>query len=470
MTTDGSILLKILTGPHQGAEMVLAPGSYIMGHAEDCDIILSDVMVEPKHLRLDCRAGHEKVVRLAGEVYIDGKPLEGQEKEVKPFQYITLGSTYFTLGPATEAWPQHALKPMPALEQSEPKEAASPVPKAQIAKEHKEGEPAAATSSRRTGLAVALTLLAVLFFGAAGWIEWTQSTQTDDTPPPPTLAEVQQGVEGALHNFPFASEVGTTLEDPVVLVEGTVRHDAELRKLRSALDPWRPRISFLVVSKDQLLSDTREILNALDTKLNAELSDEGRIVITGYAGSQAQLEETQRILVRDLPGNLHLTFSVLTNEQAAETASQLVNQYGLGNDITIETSPTGVVASGKIQAEAEVVWDRIRKVISNHLPLLLDFTNDVTVQAQDPADKELDAVDSICVGPIPWFRLHNGQTCFTGAAINGWTVTSITPDVIQVAKNGIVRSIKLGATVSESFDPSSLSPWSNLSPSPYLIK
>lgn len=52
MSQAGSILLRIFTGPHAGAEILLGSGPCLLGSQEDCDLILRDSSVAPHHVRL----------------------------------------------------------------------------------------------------------------------------------------------------------------------------------------------------------------------------------------------------------------------------------------------------------------------------------------------------------------------------------------------------------------------------------
>ena len=54
--------LRIVGGMHEGARLNLAPGDYVIGSAEDCDIVLRDASVAPRHVRLT--VGRSKQVSL----------------------------------------------------------------------------------------------------------------------------------------------------------------------------------------------------------------------------------------------------------------------------------------------------------------------------------------------------------------------------------------------------------------------
>ena len=52
MTMPAKILLKIISGPHLGAEIPLTSGSTVLGSSNSCDIILQDSTVAERHLRI----------------------------------------------------------------------------------------------------------------------------------------------------------------------------------------------------------------------------------------------------------------------------------------------------------------------------------------------------------------------------------------------------------------------------------
>ncbi|PKN31234.1 MAG: EscD/YscD/HrpQ family type III secretion system inner membrane ring protein, partial [Deltaproteobacteria bacterium HGW-Deltaproteobacteria-20] len=49
MTPAGSIRLRIFSGPHMGAEIILPPGEHLVGSDDSCVIILSEGLVSPRH-------------------------------------------------------------------------------------------------------------------------------------------------------------------------------------------------------------------------------------------------------------------------------------------------------------------------------------------------------------------------------------------------------------------------------------
>ena len=116
MESDERFILKVLTGPNQGAELELSAGAYVIGSADECDVNFSDALVAPRHLSVELSEDSIVAKRLDGKVFVDGKPMVDTRQTIKFFQFVTAGSTYFLFGPAGREWPQGVPGPLPPLE------------------------------------------------------------------------------------------------------------------------------------------------------------------------------------------------------------------------------------------------------------------------------------------------------------------------------------------------------------------
>ncbi len=91
MSSSGDIILRVFSGPHAGAEVVLPPGDHVIGTEDSCDIILSDGGLAPRHVSIRVTAG---VPGAPSTVHIT--PLDG------PVRYddADVPATGVTLAPA----------------------------------------------------------------------------------------------------------------------------------------------------------------------------------------------------------------------------------------------------------------------------------------------------------------------------------------------------------------------------------
>jgi type III secretion protein D len=72
---DGGILLGIFTGNHAGAEVCLGPGEYLVGTSEECDVLLSDRSLSPRHCVLRLTQDAVRLEPLEGGLSLRGKTL-----------------------------------------------------------------------------------------------------------------------------------------------------------------------------------------------------------------------------------------------------------------------------------------------------------------------------------------------------------------------------------------------------------
>src|SRR5687768_7650645 len=115
MPDSADWLLKIISGPHQGAEVALRPGRLVVGSHAECDLVLHDVLVAPQHFALTLENGRVSVEPLEGRVYANGKRLSAASP-VPEFGFVTVGTTHLVLGPGAARWPLLSPADVPELE------------------------------------------------------------------------------------------------------------------------------------------------------------------------------------------------------------------------------------------------------------------------------------------------------------------------------------------------------------------
>ncbi|MDR1303399.1 MAG: FHA domain-containing protein, partial [Puniceicoccales bacterium] len=118
------LVLKVLSGPHQGAEFDVPEEEIIVGAADECDLIISDVLVADKHMKLGIAEGRIFITPLEGNVFVAGKLLR-EPSAIDNFQFVTIGATHMMLGEGgAEQWQTVALGDFPELEKVEEEVAA----------------------------------------------------------------------------------------------------------------------------------------------------------------------------------------------------------------------------------------------------------------------------------------------------------------------------------------------------------
>ena len=98
-------LLKVLNGPNAGAQ-ILVSGEVTMGTSIECDLILNDPHISPKHCQIKKGDTDEfEITPKEGLVFINGKKLEEATGKLLLGEVLTIGSTHLAGGPSEQLWP-----------------------------------------------------------------------------------------------------------------------------------------------------------------------------------------------------------------------------------------------------------------------------------------------------------------------------------------------------------------------------
>jgi type III secretion protein D len=110
-------ILKILSGPHRGAEIALAAGDYQVGSDEADDLVLHGCQLQKAHFRLHIGATSLAITLLidAMPLVVDGEAQTATAVAIPSLSLIGLGGLLFALGRPEDDWSQPALQPSPAV-------------------------------------------------------------------------------------------------------------------------------------------------------------------------------------------------------------------------------------------------------------------------------------------------------------------------------------------------------------------
>jgi type III secretion system YscD/HrpQ family protein len=110
MSVAAKKLFRVVGGAHEGAKVPLAPGEYIIGSSEECDIILRDAAVAARHVVLTVGRATASVRLLErNTAHYRGRPLRGQRKMLADYDIVGIGDAEFCLHPpAGESAPADA--------------------------------------------------------------------------------------------------------------------------------------------------------------------------------------------------------------------------------------------------------------------------------------------------------------------------------------------------------------------------
>ena len=504
----GKVTLKIFSGPHVGAEVILADGDFVIGRDDDCDIILNDEAIADRHARLQIANGATTLLALSGSVAVDGQPTEDGPTALPARTIFTLGTTHCGLAPIGENWREVVLPELVrgGLLARESGEGAQ-VPAATDAGSEQENVPAAGVS---TAAATAtdgsadeegaedkartagrksrplMSVLGVLLIFIAGALFWTESARQGkaytkgETPTSAVKHFVDvRGTEQLVAENGLADRLAvSTSADDRVVVSGYLDSEAERRSLAAALRSANLEARLRIWTGEALLLAAKTTVNALRAPLQVGYRDPGVITLSGIMPRGQSLRKVIDALYDDIPGIITLDNMAVDLDLAVSDFRDLLEDVGLNEQITVNTRKDTVTASGTVPKELRQNWIRARKeylkLYGDRVPVKLAVTvfetaplSSVMVRSEAkpvvpavvgprPAPKPRAKVEplperpsldirSVSLAGTPQVVTKDGQIYKVGGLLpNGATIKEIAIDSIVLSMNGKEFIIWLG--------------------------
>lgn len=277
-------LLKVFSGPHVGAEVVLPQGETIIGSSEQCSVVLDDRLIAAEHVAVNI-SDESIECRSLGKhaVLVDGKPIDAAI--IRPFQYFTIGTTHLAVGPADKPWPQldfsdfqlrEAMEEDLASDSSDLDDVDTTSQAPQEITSHEPDTPSQRKWLSATSIAIfaiaGVNLLVVLGILAAGW---NDSVERVDA------ATIETKLEQLAK--PYAPHVLIESSTRRMKMIGFVRAEKDREELLRAVRKVSKSAIFKVRSTDSLVGSVQQLLkeDELDYLLTASAGEPGIVRISG---------------------------------------------------------------------------------------------------------------------------------------------------------------------------------------------
>lgn len=447
-----SSLLKILSGPHQGAEILLEPNGEFMtvGSDPEADLILNDALISPRHFRLENRDGILLVRPLEGRVFLDGKLAKEEEFTIAPFQFLTAGTTQMMVGPSDSPWPPLSVVDAPDLEKiiaETPEEMVIPkadFPSVEAGVSKGLAERTARNLKKRKSkrimwfslivLALGLTILALL-----------------PKKEPFRIADMQKIIQAQIADMGYFNTLEVRLENGQIIIEGYVSTLLEARDLRNALTSIYPGIQFRVRSDEKIIQEIEETLGAIDGNVTVGVIQPGIYGIGGYIFNTEAWQKIRNRLARDIPGVKKIQDNVLSPERIMTSVNDLLAQYGLARNVTALPQMDRVLFRGEIGINQQESWRKVAEDFVQMFNELIPIEFDVKLsgkitqdQAKNPFFGSTVQGVTVSANGLSWITLQDGRKYFEGSFLpSGYTIQSIAVDGIEFAQNGKTVKIRI---------------------------
>ncbi|GAA5149728.1 hypothetical protein GCM10023213_47820 [Prosthecobacter algae] len=452
-------LLKVIAGPHQGAEIGLLAGKTLIGSDGECDVVLHDVLVAPQHVELDLSASGMVAAALGGRVFINGKRVREASQKVPDFAFLTIGGSHLVLGPAEGAWPLLSAADIPEVEkETEPPVAAEGTPeptdsgppssglKPIVADGNTVLPPAPQRSSKLGPVLGIVAGIVVLLVWAIIFNDFTSKDATGDSNSDVAdrpLVRAQSVVEelGLLGSIKIDEAAGR------LTATGYVDSESKQRELQAALRATVPGMRTKIYSLEKIASSARTLIESQNLPLTVSSLSEGKLKIAGKLPSADPWMRMKQLLLTEVPGVSEIEDSVEI-EAPSPAVPRIVDVSAPRYASAAPNTPTAPAASPQPSPPAPSP----NPVSAQTSPPLPDPVTDYLIST-DTIDTPESAISAIRAdeGGLSYVRLSTGGVYFIGARLPyGGTVAKIEADSVTIIEKGESRTLRQGDVVMKS--------------------
>ena len=452
MDGDKTWILKILTGPHVGSEAALSPGVYLLGKDDDCDIVLHDTSLADRHFQLTLETDKVvlKVLATDHPYYIDGVAIDADSVEVNPYQVISVGTFFFTLGFANETWPpvellgaernfKHAEEQ--TTEEDAEKDDGKPLPSSFLPiaawRRLRHGKSPISRVYLSVGIAligIGVSLLSVVF-------------TADDIIKDGLKAKTAE-INDLIEEYVVDATVRNVSVDGqrMLYIQGYTKTDEQRDAFMEALGKAN------VTARTQLYSSERLKLAVsviLDQFLNPETDNvevvgvsgfPGKVMLSGYVEKNDVWERVLAMIETDVSGLQGYYNRVYTMDDAVHALEKMLVDQGLSDKVTINIMENTIYLSVQTLSASE--QQRLTALSKNFRDRFADQPQLTYGEQGKSQIKELKldvGLQSVSFGESPYLETQEGKRYTIGALIDDdYVIKEINREFILLSKEGVL--------------------------------
>jgi type III secretion system YscD/HrpQ family protein len=441
---DSEFLLKVLSGNHQGAEIVFGYETAAIGSDNTSDVVLSDSLIEPRHVEITFSKEGITAKPLDGKVFVDGKLVKEETVKVEEFQFITIGYTHIVIGPAHQQWPAISAADAPQIEgENEDKK---PPEDDKIDDKIQISDAAIVKPKKKKTWIYAGVALVVFAFAISLLIFMSVFSAPEKIVEKPDTMVLLQNV---VREMGLAGDVRVEKVPNGFSVSGYTQSNDELSTLRGKLISIDPGVKRKVYSEEKILSEIGVLLSQVESHPKVQSVSNGVFVLVGYAGDKDKWAKVRKRILNDVIGIIDLQDEVILPQKAFNLARPVIAKYKLTGKIGIIPQVDGIAIGGLVSSDEEENWKlakvQLEKIFGSDV-LLKNFVkiSDPEVIRQQYFGSEVNSV-SISENGMNWIGFKNGTRYMEGATLsNGYSIKEITPDNIVLTKGNQTIILKIG--------------------------
>ncbi|OZG74363.1 EscD/YscD/HrpQ family type III secretion system inner membrane ring protein [Hahella sp. CCB-MM4] len=438
-------IIKLLSGPHAGAEMHLENRMYRVGHSDECDIVIHDRILPAEAFQLEV----SDTIRLLCEdeslvLSTHGSPMSERAIQIIAFEVYSVGLLHFCFGPSDSGWPEIQL---PGLENvagdngdsAQKKEAGNSleVIEKRTASTQQAGDGYGYFSRSK----VFINLSIFVFFVACG-VVFNSSRLDAGMVMPASIIDVNEvvlsepGFEGleAIHQ-PSASNSNQWL------VRGYVHSFTDTGRLEKKLQTLNIQYDLDIRSMEGIQRSTETLLKQfdMDNLVVAIGVLPGELSISGVQQDLAKWQRVKALLLADIPGLTAISDQVENPESRLAMLQRWIREENLDKEVIVNANDGRLSISSEIQLENSEAWQRINRKYHD----LFGSSIDVAVMADN---RPVIDIRGVSLGSIPYVVLADGRRYGLGSHLkNGFYLELVQEDAVVLKRGKELVKYRVGA-------------------------
>lgn len=460
-------LLKVIAGPHQGAEIGLHAGKTLIGSDDECDVVLHDVLIAPQHVELELSATGMVAAPLGGRVYINGKRVRDSRQALPDFGFLSIGGTHLVIGPAEGKWPLLSAADVPELEkeaetaaddksadadkattnaEAKPADAATPVAPSVTPP----APPAPAAAGSKLGPILGITAGLLLLIGwAVVYHDFFGHIKTEEE----EIAERKpvERAQAVVEDLGLTDTVKVEEVAGRVTASGYVDTENRQRELQAVFRATVPGMRTKIYSLEKIASSARALIEDQHLPLTVSSLTEGKLKVTGKLASGEPWVRMRQSLLREVPGLSGIEDGVEIEAPRPNTPNVTYIAVAATPPAASPAAPAKPVPQAPV---AVATPPPAPSLPAGPPPILNQFASVpqpdpvtdylVTQDTIDTPESTISAIRSSTDG-LGFVRLSTGGVYFSGARFPyGGTLTKIEPESVVIIEKGETRTLKQG--------------------------
>ncbi|ALJ56420.1 hypothetical protein AMD24_00232 [Candidatus Xiphinematobacter sp. Idaho Grape] len=456
----GRFVVRVLNGPHEGAEMEIPRDGVTIGSGEECDLILFDTQVVPRHAQLTLGGQRVVLCPLQGAVWLDMVSIKDKVELLDGAkQIITVGNTHLAVGSLLPGegeawWPAAGLSGgLPSGEES----ASSMVVQTAFPTEK---------SRRRNALLFIAVVGALLIFTTLEMSkhlgrEKVARVQEMDRPvflgtvTPKSMPghsgsvvvphlPIPKPIDPSL--FPLEAKVATQLSNEGVVfswkIQGSkpqlriwARGGAESAVARRIISRFSPPLHYHIFDLSQVEASAAMLAQLSGLSLRVRIEPEGVAFWSGYLQHEKMWHDFFLHIVRELPLIQNHRCKIVFGNQLVKILQKELRQHGL--KVQPVASTGSVLLVGSLPKEQKEEWDSwMTKAYERYASRvsLIDRVNSSIVAGVASKDFFPSRIVGVAGAEGPWVTLADGSKFFQGAKLkDGHVLEEITSSMLLLS-------------------------------------